>query len=315
MVNFIESKTAPNPTQYKYWVDLTENHYGGSIKYFNGSSWIKISDESSDLTAIKNSLNNKVDKVSGKQLSTEDFTTALKNKLNDIEEGATRTIVDSQMSASSTNPVQNKVVQAAINAVSSKVDNIIEDAPEAYDTLKEISDYISTHETEYDALLAISNNKVDKIEGKGLSENDYTDGEKTKLAGIANNANNYSHPTSAGNKHIPTGGSANQILTWKANGEAQWSNAPSTTVDKATADALGGIKVGYTTSGKNYAVQLDNNDKAFVNVNWSDTKVAVNNTLTSDSTAEALSAAQGKQLKALIDTLTARVEALETPAA
>ena len=315
MVNFIESKTAPNPTQYKYWVDLTENHYGGSIKYFNGSSWVKISDESGDLTAIKNSLNNKVDKVSGKQLSTEDFTTALKNKLNDIEEGATRTIVDSQMSASSTNPVQNKVVQAAINAVSSKVDNIIEDAPEAYDTLKEISDYISTHETEYDALLAISNNKVDKIEGKGLSENDYTDGEKTKLAGIANNANNYSHPTSAGNKHIPAGGSANQVLTWKANGEAQWSNAPSTTVGKATADALGGIKVGYTTSGKNYAVQLDSNDKAFVNVNWSDTKVTVNNTLTSDSTAEALSAAQGKQLKALIDTLTARVEALETPAA
>jgi hypothetical protein len=66
MVNFIESKTAPNPTQYKYWVDLTENHYGGSIKYFNGSSWVKVSDESGDLTAIKNFLNNKVDKVSGK---------------------------------------------------------------------------------------------------------------------------------------------------------------------------------------------------------------------------------------------------------
>lgn len=215
MVNFIESKTAPNPTQYKYWVDLTENHYGGSIKYFNGSSWVKVSDESGDLTAIKNSLNNKVDKVSGKQLST----------------------------------------------------------------------------------------------------NDYTTTEKQKLADIANNANNYSHPTSAGNKHIPAGGSANQILIWKANGEAQWSNATSATVSKATADALGGIKVGYTTSGKNYAVQLDSNDKAFVNVNWSDTKVTVNNTLTSDSTAEALSAAQGKQLKALIDALTARVEALETPAA
>ena len=36
--------------------------------------------------------------------------------------------------------------------------------------------------------------KVDKVEGKGLSANDYTDAEKTKLAGIEANANNYTHP-------------------------------------------------------------------------------------------------------------------------
>ena len=49
-------------------------------------------------------------------------------------------------------------------------------------------------------------NKVDKVDGKGLSTNDYTTAEKTKLAGIATNANNYSPPTSSGNKHIPSGG-------------------------------------------------------------------------------------------------------------
>lgn len=37
--------------------------------------------------------------------------------------------------------------------------------------------------------------KVDKVSGKGLSTNDYTTAEKTKLAGIAEGANNYSHPT------------------------------------------------------------------------------------------------------------------------
>lgn len=37
-------------------------------------------------------------------------------------------------------------------------------------------------------------NKVDKVSGKGLSTNDYTTAEKTKLAGIAENANNYSLP-------------------------------------------------------------------------------------------------------------------------
>lgn len=37
-------------------------------------------------------------------------------------------------------------------------------------------------------------NKVDKVSGKGLSTNDYTTAEKTKLDGIADNANNYTHP-------------------------------------------------------------------------------------------------------------------------
>ena len=38
-------------------------------------------------------------------------------------------------------------------------------------------------------------NKVDKVEGKGLSSNDYTAAEKSKLAGIEANANKYTHPT------------------------------------------------------------------------------------------------------------------------
>ena len=37
--------------------------------------------------------------------------------------------------------------------------------------------------------------KVDKVEGKGLSTNDYTTAEKTKLADIAEGANNYVHPS------------------------------------------------------------------------------------------------------------------------
>ena len=51
--------------------------------------------------------------------------------------------------------------------------------------------------------------------------------DKTKLDGIATNANNYVHPTSAGNKHIPFGGSSGQVLCWSANGIAEWGNAGS----------------------------------------------------------------------------------------
>ena len=39
MVNFIASKVAPNPKLYEYWVDLTENVYGGILKYFDGAKW------------------------------------------------------------------------------------------------------------------------------------------------------------------------------------------------------------------------------------------------------------------------------------
>lgn len=65
-------------------------------------------------------------------------------------------------------------------------------------------------------------NKVDKVKGKQLSTEDYTTAEKTKLSGIANNANNYTHPTTAGNKHIPAGGTPGQILVNTGDGTAKW---------------------------------------------------------------------------------------------
>lgn len=49
---------------------------------------------------------------------------------------------------------------------------------------------------------------------------------------------------------------------------------PTIALSKATTTTLGGIQVGFTTdaANKNYAVQLDTNGNAYVNVNWSDTK-------------------------------------------
>ena len=46
--------------------------------------------------------------------------------------------------------------------------------------------------------------------------------DKVKLNGIATNANNYVHPTSAGYKHIPSGGTSGQILRWSSSGTAVW---------------------------------------------------------------------------------------------
>lgn len=84
--------------------------------------------------------------------------------------------------------------------------------------------------------------KVDKVDGKGLSTNDYTTAEKTKLSGIAEGANKYTHPTTSGNKHIPAGGSSGQILRWSSDGTAMWGADNNTTYNDfkgATASASG----------------------------------------------------------------------------
>lgn len=138
-------------------------------------------------------ITNKVDKENGKGLSTEDFTTTLKTKLEGISEGATNVTVDSELTSTGTNPVQGKAIYSTINTLEGKVDN-----------------------------------KVDKVDGKELSSNDYTDDEKTKLAGLKN----YTLP----------------IATTSALGGI-----------KVGYDG---------TTEKTYAVKLDTNGNAYVKVPW-----------------------------------------------
>lgn len=124
---------------------------------------VKVGDGKTLVSALPFIDANKVDKVAGKGLSTNDYTTTEKNKLAGIAEGANKTVVDSELSSTSTNPVQNKAVYA-------KLDTLIGGTP--------VSEQINT---------AIAN-KVDKVSGKGLSTNDYTTTEKNKLSGIESGA-------------------------------------------------------------------------------------------------------------------------------
>ena len=100
------------------------------------------------LQNLSDMADTKVDKVSGKGLSTEDYTTAEKNKLAGIAAGANKYVHPS------THPM------SMITGLDSALDG-----------------------------------KVDKVNGKGLSTEDYTTAEKNKLAGIAAGANKYVHPS------------------------------------------------------------------------------------------------------------------------
>lgn len=41
-VRFFATNTQPNPVEVDYWVDLSDNPYGGSIKYHNGIEWVRL---------------------------------------------------------------------------------------------------------------------------------------------------------------------------------------------------------------------------------------------------------------------------------
>lgn len=54
-----------------------------------------------------------------------------------------------------------------------------------------------------------------------------------------------------------------------------------TSIPQASSSALGGIKIGYSDNGRNYAVKLDSSGKAYVNVPWTDTNTIYNVATTS----------------------------------
>ena len=190
-----------------------------------------------------NLLSGKVDKDSNKVLSTNDYTTAEKNKLaslsnyddtdikEDISDRYTKsetdalllhkvdktTLNDYYKSTDVDNLLSNKVdtttlttnyynktqtddlldtkasTSSVTNAITeskgytdTKISELIGGAPETLNTLKEIADAFAEDQEVLDALETAIGNKVDKVAGKGLSSNDYTDTEKTKLASLSN---------------------------------------------------------------------------------------------------------------------------------
>lgn len=88
--DILASTIQPNPTSVKYWADLSSNANGGDLKYFNGTKWVLVNNkDTEDISQIKQQIadleQNKEDKVEGKGLSTEDYTTQEKNKLASLQ--------------------------------------------------------------------------------------------------------------------------------------------------------------------------------------------------------------------------------------
>jgi hypothetical protein len=141
--SFRISPTAPNPAETTYWVDTTANNYKGIIKYYdaNANKWKILNDStnsqqneaikelSTALQAIQATVStlqrDKVDKVSGKALSTNDYTTDEKNKLAGIAAQANKTNIVNNLTTSAAGSAldaqQGKVLKDALDALTQRV--------------------------------------------------------------------------------------------------------------------------------------------------------------------------------------------------
>lgn len=133
---------------------------GGKVKSVNGNLPNSQGDITVDLTSyaktteVDSKLQGKVNVEVGKGLSTNDYTTAEKTKLSGIATGATNTVVSTSLTSTSTT-----------TAASSSA-------------IKSVNDSLNTFKSDTTTNLGT---KVDKVSGKGLSTNDYTNEDKTNL--------------------------------------------------------------------------------------------------------------------------------------
>ena len=127
------------------------------------------------LTRIKTFLDLKEDSVAGKGLSTNDFTNELKSKLDGIAEGATKVLIDTVLSNTSENPVQNKAIYKELEKKATIASPVFTGTPKAPTAVEDTNDeqiattsFVSTAiATALAGVTGISFEKVDSLPAVG----------------------------------------------------------------------------------------------------------------------------------------------------
>lgn len=222
-------------------------------------------------SALNTAMASKVDIESGKGLSSNDYTDAEKNKLAGIEAGANkvetlaeltgdathRTVTDTEKAtwnaksnfSGNYNDLTNKPTIPSIAGlatetyVNTKVAGLVDSAPATLDTLNELAAALGDDPNFATTVATQIGGKVDKVDGKGLSTNDYTTTEKNKLAGISESADAVSFTRS-----LTTG---TKVGTITINGTGTDLYAPTntdTTYSAGTGLALSGTTFNHSNS-------------------------------------------------------------------
>jgi hypothetical protein len=136
-------------------------------------------------------------------------------------------------------------VQAAVSA-------LVNSSPAALDTLKELADALGNDANFASTITTALANKVDKVAGKGLSTEDYTSAEKTKLGGVATGATANSTDAQLRDRALHTGSQAISTVTGLQSAldeRAALANQPNAPVYSGTQSrgAYATIGIGQTT--------------------------------------------------------------------
>ena len=236
-------------------INVTESVIEVNINQVSSGSigaWGSIIGDIADQTDLQNALDLKVDKVAGKELSENDFTDILKTKLDGIQDGAEVNVNADWNSVSGDSEILNKPTIPSIAGLATvtyvdsqdalKEDDLGNPLVDGYvlaSTVAGVRSWVEkgsvgggtwgsitgTLADQTDLQLALDN-KVDKVVGKELSTNDFTDALETKLNGIE------------------AGAEVNVNADWNAiSGDAQILNKPTipTNTSDLTNDGADGV--------------------------------------------------------------------------
>ncbi|PRR85948.1 pyocin knob domain-containing protein [Clostridium luticellarii] len=147
--------------------------------------------EAEDINKVQDSVVNTQTEVDRYKDSNDNRVTDAENRISTVENNkAEKTYVDTEL-----NKRYLKSETYTKTETDQRIQLVVDAAPEALDTLKEIADSLNNDPDFAATITTALSKKVDKVDGKQLSTEDYTSEEKDKLAGIEDNANKYVHPT------------------------------------------------------------------------------------------------------------------------
>lgn len=185
-------------------------------------------------TLVTNAVANKVDKVTGKGLSTNDYTTAEKNKLAGVASGA----------EVNQNAFSHVLVGGTTLSADQKLDVL---------TLEAGSNVTLTPDAATDKVtIAATNTTYNPATGSAAGLMSAAD--KTKLDGVETGANKYVHLTTDGNMHVPATGTANNgkaLIAGSTAGAFAWQALTKSMVGLGSVDNTSDMNKPISTATKN----------------------------------------------------------------